>query len=106
MSIGITDDQMTCTATGHTAHRGEAGWQVSWLPGRTLTRNQAITAMTLGEAAARNPQPGDRLWSFAEGWATELGLPSAAEAVHMARGPEATNPGHPADRDADREAGG
>jgi hypothetical protein len=89
MSIAITGDQMTCTATGHTAHRGDAGWQVSWLPGRTLTRNQAITAMTLGEAAAHDPQPRDRSWPFAEGWATELDLPSADEAVRMVRGPEA-----------------
>jgi hypothetical protein len=72
MSIGITDDQINCNATGHTAHRGEAGWQVSWLPGRTLTRTQAITAMTLGEAAARDPHPGDRIWPFAEGWAAGL----------------------------------
>jgi hypothetical protein len=105
MSIGITDDQMTCSATGHTAHRGEEGWQVSWLPGRTLTRNQATTAMVFGEAAACNPQPGDRIWPFAEGWAAELDLPSAAEAVRMARGPEAINPGRQAERDADKEAG-
>jgi hypothetical protein len=85
MSIGITDDQMNCNATGHTARRTDTGWQVSWLPGRTLDRNQAITAMTLGEAAGRDPQPGDRLWPFAEGWAAELSLPSAAEAVRMAR---------------------
>ena len=86
MSIGITDDQMNCNATGHTAHRSDAGWQVSWLPERTLTRNQAITAMTLGEAADRRPQPGDRIWPAAEAWAAELGLPSAAEAIRMARG--------------------
>jgi hypothetical protein len=85
MSIGITDDRMNCNATGHTARRSETGWHVSWLPGRTLTRNQAITAMVLGEAAARNPHPGDRIWPFAEGWAAELGLPDAGEAVRMAR---------------------
>jgi hypothetical protein len=85
MSISITDDAMNCDATGHTARRTEAGWQVSWLPGRTLTRNQAITAMTLGEATARDPQPRDRIWPFAEGWAAELGLSGAAEAVRLAR---------------------
>jgi hypothetical protein len=85
MSISITSDHMVCDVTGHTARRTEAGWQVSWLPGRTLDRNQAITAMTLGEAAARNPHPGDRIWPFAEGWAAELDLPSAAKAVHLAR---------------------
>jgi hypothetical protein len=105
MSVGITDDQMTCNATGHIAHRGDTGWQVSWLPGRTLTRNQAITAMVLGEAAARGPQPGDRIWPFAEGWAAELGLPSAAEAVRMVRGREAPERDYQAPGEADREAG-
>jgi hypothetical protein len=91
MSISIIGDHMVCDVTGHTAHRTEAGWQVSWLPGRTLDRNQATTAMVLGEAAARNPHPGDRIWPFAEGWAAELGLPGAAKAVRLAR------------QDADRE---
>ena len=85
MSIGISDDEMTCNATGHTAHRDESGWHVSWLPGRTLTHNEAITAMVLGEAAGRDPKPGDRIWPHAEGWAAELDLPGAAVAVSMAR---------------------
>lgn len=105
MSIGITDDQMTCNATGHTARRGEAGWQVSWLPGRTLTRNQATTAMVLGEAAGRGPQPGDRVWPFIGAWAAELGLPGAAEAVRMARSREVGERDGQAAREADREAG-
>jgi hypothetical protein len=92
MSIGITDDQMNCNATGHTARRTEAGWQVSWLPGRTLTRNQAITALTLSEAAGRNLRPGDRIWPH-------------AEAVRMARGRQAPERDHPVPRDGDREAG-
>ena len=58
MSIGISGDHMTCNATGHTAQRGETGWQVSWLPGRSLTRNQAVTAMVLAEVAAQDPKPG------------------------------------------------
>jgi hypothetical protein len=103
MSIGITGDQMNCNATGHTAHRGDAGWQVSWLPGRTLDRNQATTAMVLGEAAGRGPQPGDRIWPFVEAWAAELDLPSGAEAVRLARGREARD--HQVSREADREAG-
>src|SRR5690349_7922459 len=105
MNIEITEDQMNCNATGHTAQRGETGWQVSWLPGRTLTRNQAITAMVLGEAAARDPQPGERMWPAAQGWAAELGLSSATEAIRMARGHKAADRGSLAGRDADREAG-
>jgi hypothetical protein len=105
MSIGITDDHMNCDATGHTARRGDAGWQVSWLPGRTLDRNQATTAMVLGEAAGRGPQPGDRIWPFVEAWAAELDLPSGAEAVRLARGREAPERDHQVSREADREAG-
>lgn len=78
---------------------------MSWLPERTLTRNQAITAMVLGEAAGREPQPGDRIWPFAEEWAAELGLPSAAEAVRMARDRSASERDRQVPRDADREAG-
>lgn len=100
MSIEISEDQMACAATGHTAHRGEAGWQVSWLPGRTLTRNQATTAMVLGEAAGRGPKPGDRIWPFIEGWAAELELPSGAAAASMARTPE-TEAGRPAGHEAE-----
>jgi hypothetical protein len=31
---------MICQETRHTVHRGDAGWRVSWLPGRVLDRNQ------------------------------------------------------------------
>jgi hypothetical protein len=104
MSIESTDDQMACAAIGHTARRTETGWQVPWLPGRTLTRNQAATAMVLGEAAGRGPKPGDRVWPFAEAWAAEPGLPRAAEAVRMTRGRQAAERDHQVSRDADREA--
>jgi hypothetical protein len=95
---------MKCNATGHTARRTDAGWQVSWLSGRTLTRNQAITAMTLGEVAARDPHPGDRIWRFAEGWAAELDLP-AAEAVRLARSHQTADRQRQVSRDAEQEAG-
>jgi hypothetical protein len=104
MSIGIDGDQMTCNATGHTAHRSDAGWQVSWLPGRMLTRDQAITAMTLGEVAARDPHSGDRIWPFAEGWAAELDLP-AAEAIRLARSHQAAGRQRQVSRDAERDVG-
>jgi hypothetical protein len=91
MSIRITDDQMICEETGHTAHRGDAGWRVSWLPGRTLDRNQAITAMTLGEAAGRGAQPGDRIWPFAEAWAPSWACPAPPR---RSAWPAATKPRH------------
>jgi len=85
MSIGLTGSQMVCNETGHTAQLGEEGWAVSWLPGRSLNRNEAITAMVLGEAAGRGPEPGSPLWAAAESWAGQLGLPNASTAIRMAR---------------------
>lgn len=41
--------------------------------------------MVLGEAAGQDPKPGDRIWAHAAGWAAELGLGGAAEAVGLAR---------------------
>jgi hypothetical protein len=32
-----------------------AAWRVSWLPGRALTRGQAVTAMMIAQAAGRIP---------------------------------------------------
>ncbi len=45
--ITITDTSMTSPATPHTAMATGRGWEVSWLPGRMLTRDQATTAMVI-----------------------------------------------------------
>ena len=51
----ITDRLMTSRATPHTAWRiavrpgAREHWRVSWLPDRSLDRNDAITAMTIAE---------------------------------------------------------
>ena len=49
MTLTINDTTMTSDQTPHTARQAPSrnGWQVSWLPGRTLDRNSAITAMVL-----------------------------------------------------------
>jgi putative transposase len=61
-------------------HPGD--WRVSWLPGKTLTRNQAITAMILaGETADRTGDHTGKRWIFIEAHANELGL-SGADAVN------------------------
>ena len=47
----------------------------SWLPGQTLDRNSAITAMVLADIAAKQDlHEGHRLWPHIQGWAEELGL--------------------------------
>jgi hypothetical protein len=90
VSIRITGEDMCGTVTGHTARQAGDGWAVSWLPGRTLTRNQAITALTIAEASAAGP--GDRIWPHIEGWAAELGLSSREAAARAAESPQVTAP--------------
>ena len=47
MTLTINDTTMTSDQSAHTARKApdQNGWEVSWLPGRTLDRNTAITAM-------------------------------------------------------------
>src|SRR5207244_1586086 len=50
MALTINDRDMTSDQTPHAARPapgGEHQWEVSWLPGRRLTRNEAITDMAL-----------------------------------------------------------
>jgi hypothetical protein len=85
----ITDDSMRSIRTPHTAERhreyvGAPWWVVSWLPGRHLTRNQAVTAMTLAEVAQGClDDPDSGMWPFVGSWAAELGV-AVTEAVTMA----------------------
>lgn len=81
MATTITDVLMTSDQTPHTAQwsqhaaaDGKGAWVVSWLSGRRLlTRDQAITAMTLAEmVAAEDPQPTAAWWSLVEELAAEL----------------------------------
>jgi hypothetical protein len=90
MALTIADNAMSSDRTVHTA-RLLAGsvhrWEVSWLPGRPLDRNSAITAMVLADVTG----PGDvaaghRLWGHVEGWAAELGL-TAPDVLGQISGP-------------------
>ena len=55
------------------------GWAVTWLPGRALTRSQAITAMVLAETVADGiGDHTDKRWLFIEPRADELGMTGAA----------------------------
>ena len=75
---------MTSDHTPHTARQApgrQHEWQVSWLPGQTLDRNTAITAMILADTTAeRDLHEGHRLWPHVQGWAEELGL-TAPDAI-------------------------
>ncbi len=77
MTLTITGTTMTSDHAAHTAQEtsGRNGWEVSWLPGQTLDRNTAITAMTLADVVSKaGIDEGHRLWPHIQGWAAELGL--------------------------------
>ena len=81
MNIKITDEAMTSDTTPHSTRPDGNGWAVTWLPGRVLTRNQAITAMVLAETVAGGiGDHTDKRRLFIEGWADELGI-TGADAV-------------------------
>jgi hypothetical protein len=76
--LTINDTTMTSDQTEHTALQAPGNqhlWEVSWLPGRALDRNSAITAMTLADhASERDMNERHRIWPAIESWAAELGL--------------------------------
>ena len=77
MALTINDTTMTSDQTDCTAQHAPSrnGWEVSWLPGQTLDRNTAITAMILADTAAEEDlYEGHRLWPHIQSWAAELGL--------------------------------
>jgi hypothetical protein len=76
--VTIHDRTMTSDSTSHAARLAPGAqhhWEVSWLPGRRLTRDEAITAITLAEVCS-TPAPPERspLWPRIQGWASELGI--------------------------------
>ena len=108
MTLTINDSSMTSDRTTHIAQHapGRNGWEVSWLPGQTLDRNAAITAMTLADTTAEpGLHEGHQLWPFVQGWAEELGL-TAPDAIAQAAKPPDGIDHHqgPATRQPDREA--
>ena len=92
MTLTINDATMTSDQTAHTARQAPSSehlWEVSWLPGRVLDRNGAITAMVLADqAGVQDLNERHRLWPHIEGWAAELGLtgPEAVEAASQPPG--------------------
>jgi hypothetical protein len=103
MTLTINDSMMTSDQTAHTARHAlgsEHLWEVSWLPGRVLDRNSAITAMVLADrAGVRDLNERHRLWPFIETRAAELGL-TGSVAVNRVSRPSAL--GHQRDRESER----
>lgn len=90
----ITDTEMTSDTTAHTAHPVDPGkpygeWLVSWLPGKPLDRNSAITAIILAEHVAEgHNRPGTKYWPFVRGWAEELHLDVQDAVSRVSQQPE------------------
>ena len=108
MALTISDTAMTSDQTAHTARQAPSGhgWEVSWLPGQTLDRNTAITAMVLADIAAeRDLREGHQLWPHIQSWAGELGL-TAPDAIARASQPPGgiNRQQEQAGRQPDREA--
>ena len=78
MTLNIQDDSISGNHTAHTARLlpgDQQLWEVSWLPGRSMNRNSAITAMLLADLTGPGDMhTGHKLWCHIEGWAAELGL--------------------------------
>lgn len=78
--ITISSTWMCGDTTARTAVLLPDGWVASWLPDRTLTRDEAITAMTLAELVA-DGGPGHLVRHYA----AELDVP-AADAIRLING--------------------
>ena len=108
MTLTINDTTMTSDQTAHTARLTPGSqllWEVSWLPGRALDRNSAITAMTLADlTGGHDLNKQHQLWPFIESWAAELGLTGSDAITRASSG----RPGQQPDRASeppDLEAG-
>jgi hypothetical protein len=108
VTLKIDDTTMTSDQTAHTAWQtpGRGGWEVSWLPGQTLDRNTAITAMTLADITAeRDLYEEHRLWPHIQSWAGELGLTARDAIAQVSQPPsDGQRQQEQASRQSDREA--
>jgi hypothetical protein len=76
MSLYITTENIYSDSTPHTARRVTTAddWELSWLPARRFTHNQAVTAMVTAEELAKEPGPRERIWWHIETWMSQLAL--------------------------------
>jgi hypothetical protein len=91
VSILLTPTGIVSDATVHAARLSDEGWgegwEVTWLPGHVLSRNQAFTAVAIAELAAATPQharddPAATFWTLLNDWAIEVCLTLTSEAMH------------------------
>lgn len=78
----VSASMMTSDLTKHIARCvGGDRWVVSWLPGRTLSGQQAVTAMTIA-STVDDRQLSEAEWAMLDSMALELGL-TGREALGM-----------------------
>jgi hypothetical protein len=91
MTLTILDDSISSDRSPHTARLGPndwRAWEVSWLPGRQVDRNSAITAMALADLAGSGElHVGHPFWPHVEGWAAELTLTAPEALTQIASSP-------------------
>jgi hypothetical protein len=90
MALKILDDSMSSDHSPHTARLAsgeQQAWEVSWLPGRRLDRNEAVTAMVLADTTGNSGvHPGHRAWPHIENWAGKLGM-TGSQVLDRVAGP-------------------
>jgi hypothetical protein len=79
---------MVSNMTTHAAVNGPGGWELSWLPGRRFSHDQATTAMLLAEAISLASDPQDWIWQRVANWLAEI--ERAEDEQPSASSPEAT----------------
>jgi hypothetical protein len=72
-------------------------WLVTWMPGRVLTWDQAVAAMTLAEEVELMPPdfPGAEWWDRMDALGAGLGLKGEDAMVLASRSPDMAEPGPP-----------
>jgi hypothetical protein len=79
--ITMDDDRIVSDSTSHYAMLAtEFWWVLSWLPGRVVTENQALTGILIAEELNAAPAPDDlsSLQGWIDTWASGLGLSGIA----------------------------
>lgn len=88
----MTSDQTRHAATAWPVPGEPTLWSVTWLPGRVLTRDQAVTAMTIAEMVVERAHiladSSSRLWWHMNGWAEELGITGPNAVAEASLSPE------------------
>jgi hypothetical protein len=91
MTLSILDETISSDRSPHTARLApddSRAWEVSWMPGRHMDRNSAITAMVLADLSGHGDmRAGHRHWPHIESWAAELALTAPQALAKIASKP-------------------